>query len=1485
MKKQWKHINLSRLTAFILSVAMLAGFCPQGVSFADIPITVSKVNAAENISNPIIVKDSSMDAGQKVTWACVYFGSYPQSEVTSKDGSIYNALKNATGWDENNDITIGGTKYRRLKGEDATYYSSNEEGQYDWNGNYKTYHYFKYEPIKWRVLNRNGNDALLLADVALDDQKYNINWGDVTWETSSIRSWLNGYGASVNQPGTDYSKKNFINSAFTSTQKNAIKTTSVVNNNNITYGTAGGNNTSDKVFLLSESEVYNTDTAAGYGFVKDYNTYDEARRSRCSTYAYAMGTWRNHDTYAEYTKYNGNIWWWLRSPGHYSYYAAQVYNIGWVYRGGDNVDYYDDAVRPALHLNLSSTNLYSYAGTVCSDAMKNGESGTDKTENDFVKQLDVENLLDDINIGGEKLSSPTMNILGKKVSLLNMDADVKLSVSDSIQAVYNQKNRTVEVLIGFKQMDDSATIGQDGNTTTYWSQSYQQVKNLYQNATGKKVNTTKLWNQYSKLRGKLKKQNASLGIKASASVMGYLEFSCGSGKPVFSKGGIVTELKTGADYTFHWAPPFSAVYTRIGVGVNSEGNLKVKYNEAKKYVFSGDLGVDGSLEGAIGIGSKRGGTYAEGTLTGTLNSKLKFPASSLEKCLKVTGNLTAKINVAVLNYDLTENNLKHDFGNYQFYPAQSKAKIQKIEKNANSIISDGDLTLTHRSYLEDEGVAAQAEQGQTFEKKNCFPSNAPQLLSLSDDKKLLIWNDDNPKKDDKNNVSIYYCIYDGTSWGEIKQIEDDGCLCGSVSTVERDGKVNIIFSRSNEPILKNETLDDTLQKMDLYIAKFDGETFSVPDKLITSDGETRDSNSIYEVMYGVGIQNDKLHYAWVENSENSYFLSEGTNKIYWMSDDDSKELITSTANTVSDFTVSKTNGYVAWKETNSDETEGKIYIANGTDKKQLLTDEDISNFKIVDNKLFATKEGGICCWDLETGNEEGECSLNLSDYEVEKSGDDYVIVYCQTEADGTQTLWMVKGTGFEWTESVQIAKDNAYLRNASISVDEEGNVMAARNLLDVTEDGVQFNKGTLKVDVLNSYADFVCGDYLVYNSDEIIPSGKADFTFEVLNNSQEKIESFDAVMKDKKGNVFYSGSVDQEISPGERAECTVQCNIPSNLEKTDVTLTVTPPYHEYDTTNNSCSTTCGYADIKITNMEQKDEREVAVTFENNGYESVTDSTLEFYLDSEENTPIYSCKGPVVPIGKTITESYTIPEQALAKSEGKASLICVVTPKEEEEETANNTGYLEFTWSNSNPIIPDEPKKDEGKNNNPSVNQNNKANEKVAVSSIRLSGISKQIAAGKKLTLKATVLPDNASNKKLIWKSSNPKIATVTQRGIVTLKKKTGGKKVTITATATDGSKKYASWKLTSMKGIVKKVKITGSKPVKAGKKLKLKAKVNATKKANKKLLWTSGNTKYATVNAKGIVTTKKSAKGKTVKITAMATDGSGKKNTVKIKIK
>ena len=65
-------------------------------------------------------------------------------------------------------------------------------------------------------------------------------------------------------------------------------------------------------------------------------------------------------------------------------------------------------------------------------------------------------------------------------------------------------------MIGFKDFNGSADIGASGNDSAYWSQSYQQVKSLYQEVTGKKVDTTKLWNRFSSLRGNLKKVNANM---------------------------------------------------------------------------------------------------------------------------------------------------------------------------------------------------------------------------------------------------------------------------------------------------------------------------------------------------------------------------------------------------------------------------------------------------------------------------------------------------------------------------------------------------------------------------------------------------------------------------------------------------------------------------------------------------------------------------------------------------------------------------------------------------------------------------------------------------------------------------------------------------------------------------------------------------------------------------------------------------------------
>ncbi|MDO4523585.1 MAG: Ig-like domain-containing protein [Eubacteriales bacterium] len=219
----------------------------------------------------------------------------------------------------------------------------------------------------------------------------------------------------------------------------------------------------------------------------------------------------------------------------------------------------------------------------------------------------------------------------------------------------------------------------------------------------------------------------------------------------------------------------------------------------------------------------------------------------------------------------------------------------------------------------------------------------------------------------------------------------------------------------------------------------------------------------------------------------------------------------------------------------------------------------------------------------------------------------------------------------------------------------------------------------------------------------------------------------------------------------------------------------------------------------------------------------------------------------------------------------------------EEYTASTEGTLEGNLTdedNTEPEVTNPEKKD-----NIDQSMTKPGNQAVLVKSIEISGMSQKIAAGKKVQLMASVFPENAENQAVIWTSSNTKVATVDELGLVKVKKKTGGKSVVITATAADGSGVKAVYSIQSMKGVVTSVKLSGKEGVKAGKQIKLKAKVKASKKANKKLQWSSSNEEYATVSASGKVQTTAAGKGKTVKITVKATDGSGKKAVWKLKIK
>lgn len=222
---------------------------------------------------------------------------------------------------------------------DNIYFGTYQQSS-DGSGGYNT------NPIKWRVLENANGQLFLLSDQNLDVFQYHTEYESVTWETSTMRSWLNGYSAEHNtggDSGTDYTSDNFIGTAFSEKEQGAIADTTVVNDNNPTYGTEGGNTTTDKIFLLSIAEAQNS----------SYFADDNSRIATNTAYAKEQGA----HTYSS----TGAGDWWLRSPGYGDIDAALVDGDGCLYRLGFSVGNIDVCVRPAFNLNLNSVLFTSAA--------------------------------------------------------------------------------------------------------------------------------------------------------------------------------------------------------------------------------------------------------------------------------------------------------------------------------------------------------------------------------------------------------------------------------------------------------------------------------------------------------------------------------------------------------------------------------------------------------------------------------------------------------------------------------------------------------------------------------------------------------------------------------------------------------------------------------------------------------------------------------------------------------------------------------------------------------------------------------------------------------------------------------------------------------------------------------------------------------------------------------------------------------------------
>ena len=1016
-------------------------------------------------------------------------------------------------------------------------------------GNYYQSNSSTKEPIKWRVLSVNGNDAFLLADQNLDAKPYNEKYTDVTWATCTLRTWLND---------------TFLNTAFTLAEQAAIRNTTVVNDDNPYYDTEGGVNTTDKVYLLSIAEASNT----AYGFNGEFGTESGTRVAKNTAYAKECGAWETSE---------GNGWWWLRSPGDGSRDASSVDDDGDGFYDGGYVSLDYDAVRPALHLNLSSSTLWSYAGKVTAN-VGGGSSQATPTPTPTSKPTptpvistedkkyitNIEKSLPNFsNLGSAELKGPEISIGNNTFNIFKQKMSMDLSFFDAANMTVNidAKNKTAEVLLGIKS-NNSATVKKDPNDT-YWRESYQEVKSLVKSCGGK-VNTTKLWNQFSKLRGKLKKVNGSAAFHVDGNAAGYAKLKLDDNGSVigFEEGGMTAALEAGGSVK---VPLWWIVYSEFGVSGSVDGKICLTMNPQKVITPSGELNL--AIKPHIALGADAVVVDIKGGIEGEIGGKASFPWRSFSN--SVSAYLTGKLYIQA---DTTVPGLSGykdwKFSRLELYPNLGKTtkSISKMTYKRSTPVTQKEI----QSVKQSQNLLDSAQESLVYENAK------PAITTFADGTALMTYLDDT-EENSGGQTTLMYRLYQNGAWSDGKPVDKTGRLDTAAQMFSRNGFTYVMYENSDVAITEDMSEEEILQHLTLKVARYDEESQTF-DKVVT----LREAGKNWSYKYQFASDGTDLYAVWGENSSGDALLEEGKTKIYRSKlNEDSwsaPEELYRTDDTISDFAY----GYVG-DEFSLAMVQGENLLVNG--ETIATADTGMQAVKCIDGKIYFIQDGTLMRYaGGETENLRIACSSSYDVYED--------VVYWIGQDNFNSEIYKQK-IGEE-SIAAALTEDGGYVSGfALLENSEEPGVVYTEQEVDISK-GNPYGATVLKYkdETKRSQAEVtnIAYDVLSFGTDKENP-----ILITVSNTGTTDLNHVKITVKDASGNVLYEGPFVDKLAAGMQSEQEILISVPADFTTSDITASVTSDetFEQQLTAKQTIETTT--SDLAVT-AKNKD----LITVTNNG---------------------------------------------------------------------------------------------------------------------------------------------------------------------------------------------------------------------------------------------------------------------------------------------
>ena len=849
---------------------------------------------------------------------------------------------------------------------------------------------------------------------------------------------------------------------------------------------------------------------------------------------------------------------------------------------------------------------------------------------------------------------------------LNMDFAAGMPLSNlNYQAVIDTDSKTVKVLLGASK-DGKSEIKQTTNVnSTSWGQQYQSVKKMYKDLTGFDAKTSRTtWNRFEKMKSELNHLKCDMFVNADMKITGFMEFSYSDDSRLsFKEGGIIEKVSVDTKFSSPVVAPW--VYISLGLGVSEEGTLKVQVNDnVPELIASLELAAKASAKvtGQIPVIAKVEGMIDAELSATVANTDPKFTVD-------MTGDISLKATALAGIIEVYNNTW--NYLDCQIYPEFKNNNDTEIA----SYNSTDEMLCTASGTERIVGAQSTKLSGTDFSEQNVYSQNEARLISLSNNRKLLLWLDDSRQKSNNNRTTLMYSVYDGSNWSNPEEVCNDGCFDGEFSYyVENDNTVYVVFQKGNMIFEDDTEYSDVVRNIDPYVTKFDGSTFSTPEKV-------RDDNNSYEDNFTITKNDSQLKVTYVEypsdylagNSDTLNLMNTVNNGSEW-----ADNMICEENSFISDYEYIGSRLYLELY--NTDKGCYELYKSdNGNDELLKSLSKEVKLVSVGDKIYYVEND----ILNTLKADKISECQLPYgTDYKIITNGNSTKIVYEIINEDHSSALYSGDISDGTVGDTLIYRSESDYIKSYNGCIDENGNLDIATTLCTLNSDLSESNYSLNVIGREKNYS--LASTYLYYDENNVVADKDLDLYYDVTNNGNENISSYNVVLYDESGNTLADSKVTTGIKVGESREEKLVYHIPKDFGEQSVYIQIQSV--DGKKIYSKAETVIKHNDIEICNVQVKhmcnDYYNIECILKNNGYQNADNVAISF--NSNGDDIIKETEIEHLNSGETCTASVELTADEYACISDK-TLYCEVTSSLSESDYGNNSKTIDLNKTTADGI--------------------------------------------------------------------------------------------------------------------------------------------------------------------------------------------------------